>query len=149
MRISLTITLLAVFALAGCAETSVMPLSAKRVQILVDSSDCGAARAQDIAFRQAAAETIRRGFDRFMVVSTDRASRTGTTFVSPTVTRTFSGTTTTSGGFFTTTTEHESVVVIHMFGSSEPEAEEALDAREALGPDWKAVVASKDSLFAC
>lgn len=62
------ITFLAL-AVAGCARASVMPLAQDTVQISSRSAPaCGGAAAQEVAFQRAAVETIRRGYDRFVIV---------------------------------------------------------------------------------
>ena len=148
VRTWFTITLLTLLALAGCAETSVMPLSANRVQILVNADgDCGPTGAQDVAFQRAAAATIQRGFDRFIVVSTDRDSQQASSFFGSTTTAT--GTFGSSFGSALFWSEHQSIIVIEMFNSLDPGADDAIDARDALGPDWQTIVAKEGSLFSC
>ncbi len=148
MRISVTISLLGLLALAGCAETSVMPLSANRVQILVNADgDCGPTGAQDVAFQRAAAVTIQRGFDKFIIESSDRESQQASSFFGSTTTTTGTHGNSFGSAFFWS--EHQSIVVLKMFKSSEPEASDAIDARDALGPDWQVIAAKEGSFFSC
>jgi hypothetical protein len=56
-------------ALGGCASTSTIPLAQDTFQITGRAAPiCGAVGAEKVAFKQAAAETIRRGYDRFIIV---------------------------------------------------------------------------------
>src|SRR6185312_3798269 len=68
-------------ALAGCASTSTIPLSQDTFQITASAAPaCGTAGAQQVAFKQAAVETIRRGYDRFVIVGGQASSNVvGTT----------------------------------------------------------------------
>src|SRR5262245_40675109 len=54
----------------GCAGTSTMPLAQDTVQITARAAPiCGAVGAEKLALKQAAVETIRRGYDRFVVLN--------------------------------------------------------------------------------
>ncbi len=54
---------------AACASTSVTSLSANEIMISADVAEaCGTRGAQNVALQQAAAETLRRGFDRFVIL---------------------------------------------------------------------------------
>ena len=62
------IALLALMAAAGCATTSVTPIS--RNEVIVSTSadaDCGASGAAKVASKMAAVETLRRGFERYRI----------------------------------------------------------------------------------
>lgn len=59
-------------ALGACASTSVMPISKDTYQITASvASECGATGAQQIALKQAAVETIRKGYDKFLIVGNE------------------------------------------------------------------------------
>lgn len=54
----------------GCASTSTVPLAQDTIQITARAAPvCGPALAEKVALKQAAVETIRRGFDRFVVLN--------------------------------------------------------------------------------
>lgn len=59
-------------AVAGCANSSVMPISKDTFQVTTSASGvCGATGAKQVALRQAAVETIRQGYDSFVIVDDD------------------------------------------------------------------------------
>ena len=74
MRVALcALTLL----LAGCVavKVSMVPLATDMVQITARADEaCGAEGAERVALHQASVETIKRGFDRFMIVGTSASS---------------------------------------------------------------------------
>lgn len=54
---------------AACASTSVTSLSANEIVISADVAPaCGTRGAENVALQQAAAETLRRGFDKFVIL---------------------------------------------------------------------------------
>src|SRR3954462_9358073 len=60
---------LCIFLLTGCARSSVMDLDSNTIQISTSAAPvCGQAGAQEVVTKQAAIETIRRGFDKYMIV---------------------------------------------------------------------------------
>ncbi len=55
--------------LAGCARTSSMMMSKDVVQITVNAPPvCGAEGAQKVATRRAAIETLKNGFDEYLII---------------------------------------------------------------------------------
>lgn len=82
---------------------------------------CSAVQAQDLALHHASIATINYGFDRFIILSADAGSRSsGSAY----------------GGM------PRDTVTIRMFQAGEDGADEALDARTILGPNWEEVVKS-------
>ena len=64
------LALLSIFALtlSACASSSVMQFNADTVQITTSAAPaCGAAGAEKVAYQRAAIETIKHGFDRFII----------------------------------------------------------------------------------
>jgi len=146
-------------AISGCASSSVMPLAADTVQITTSAAPiCGAAGAQSVAAKQAAMETIKRGFDRFVIIggyADNNVSVVGHTPVYAdtygSATSTISGNniytsgssrTTYSGGAPIIAGSHDQVVTVKMFRDDDPVGVNALSARAELGPDWQAIVKS-------
>ena len=119
--------------LAGCVETSVQPLSKSSFKISTEAEDmCGAKGTRQIAFREAAIEVIRRGADRFIVVGDQSKSAiTGGIF-------------TTYGGFDTYGTNTQDMV-IQIVQKGDPNYNDALSARQTLGPDWQDIIAKGPS----
>lgn len=63
--------------LGACASSSVIPISQDMVRITSEGElDCGITSLQKMAFRQASVETIRRGYDRFIVIGAENNSGT-------------------------------------------------------------------------
>lgn len=147
--------------LAGCAQTSTIPLAANTVQITSRAAPaCGAEGAERMAFRQAAVETINRGFDSFVILNGQyqgdtfvagytpvQAYSSGTAHVnsfgnSATV---YGNTTTTyTGGQPITMTRHSQGLIVRMFKDGDPAAANALSARDSLGPEWSKIVREKN-----
>lgn len=121
---------------AGCVETSVQPLTQSSFKISTEAEDlCGAKGTREIAFREAAIEVIKRGADRFVVVGDQSKSEiTGGMF-------------TTYGGFDTYGTNTQDMV-IQIIQKGDARMNDALSARQTLGPDWQAIVA-KGSADSC
>lgn len=121
---------------AGCVETSVQPLTQSSFKISTEAEDmCGAKGTRQIAFREAAIEVIKRGADRFIVVGDQSKSAiTGGMF-------------TTYGGFQTYGTNTQDMV-IQIVQKGDARYNDALSARQTLGPDWQEIVA-KGSADSC
>ncbi len=85
---------------------------------------CGAKGTREIAFREAAIEVIKRGEDRFIVVGDQSNSAiTGGMFNS-------------YGGFDTYGTNTQDMV-IQIIRKGDAGYNNALSARQTLGPDWR------------
>ena len=53
---------------AGCAKSSTIPIAADTLMITASAAPmCGMTGAQSVAVKQAAVETIRHGYDRFII----------------------------------------------------------------------------------
>jgi hypothetical protein len=142
---------------AGCAKSSVIPIAADTVHITTSAAPvCGRTGAQDVAVRRAAIETIKLGFDKFVVVGAGYqnnvrvvghtpivATTTGTataTGYGNTAYATGSSMTTYSGGQPIVGGAHDQGLTIKMFKDGDPLGANAVSARQSLGPDWKKVV---------
>ncbi|MGX1349670.1 hypothetical protein AB7M49_003246 [Bradyrhizobium elkanii] len=122
-------------ALGGCAGASTIPLAQDTVQITARAAPiCGAAGAEKIVVREAAAETIRRGYDRFIVMNAQAgASYAGST---PVVVQNLGGGVAMASGGTPMFAPNQGLV-IKMFKDGDPAAANALPACETLGPDWQ------------
>lgn len=118
-----------ILVVAGCVETSVQPLTQSSFKISTEAEDmCGAKGTREIAFREAAIEVIKRGFDRFIIVGDQSKSAiTGAVF-------------TTYGGLQSYGTNTQDMVV-QIIQKGDPRYNDALSARQSLGPDWQVIVA--------
>lgn len=138
--------------LASCAGAQATRTSQNT--LIIDASTapaCGRSGTAKVAAASAAIETIRAGYGRYMITGQEAADNV---IVSQLPGRYNSyGTATYGGGrgtFETSTTYtpgptiisggHDRALSIVMFKSSDPGFESAIDAREALGPDWAQMV---------
>jgi hypothetical protein len=138
---------------AGCARTSAMPLAGDTVAITTSAAPmCGAAGAQTVAARQAAVETIRRGFDSYRIVDGQYQNNIGVVGHTP-ITAHSTGNAYASGGMVygqSRTTysggqpimggSHNQALIVKMFKDGDPAAANAISARATLGPKWKEAV---------
>lgn len=122
-------------ALGGCAGASTIPLAQDTVQITARAAPiCGAVGAEKIAIRQAAVETIRRGYDRFIVLN----AQAGGTYAgsTPIVVQNLGGGVAMASGGAPMIAPNQGLVV-KMFKDNDPAASNALSARDSLGADWQ------------
>ena len=143
--------------LSACAKSSVIPLSADTFQITAGAAPiCGQVGAQNVAAKQAAAETIRRGYDKFVITNAAYQNDVHVAGYTPVVANTtgsYSGTvhgnkvdmdgqstTTVSGGDPIVMGSHNQALVVKMFKASDPSGANAVDARSSLGADWQKIV---------
>ena len=108
-----------VILIAGCAKTSTMPLSRNVVQVSVNAAPaCGITGAQRVALRIAAAETVNRGFERFIIGGTEQSSELIVA----------------GGGFMH---RRNQVINVVMLNRGDTGFENGLDAKQTLGSDWQ------------
>lgn len=85
----LLVPVAAAIGVAACANTSVMPISKDTYQITASvDSECGATGAQQIALKQAAVETIRKGYDKFLIVDNEYTNNVRVVGYTPVVAKT-------------------------------------------------------------
>jgi hypothetical protein len=140
------IALLSAFALTtfltACVSSAVTPMGRDTfaVTAIVDA-ECGLQKANEIAFKQIAAATIKNGYDAFEIAqiqSSQSSSVVGTTPIY--VTGNTYGGFNAFGGQPIVSSQFNQNFVVKMFRSSDPEAAKVIDARAVLGPDWAKVV---------
>jgi hypothetical protein len=141
----------------GCARSAAMPLAKDTVEITSSAAPaCGRAGAQKVAFQRAAVETIRRGYDRFVIVGGEAQTdirvlgyTPTTAYTTGSATATGYGNTATAYGSSTTTVtggmpiyggSHNQGLVVKMFRDGDPAGANALEARQVLGPAWQDAV---------
>jgi hypothetical protein len=126
---------MAALLIGGCASSSIIPMSQDTFQITAAAAPaCGVAGAQRVAVQQAAAETIRRGYDRFIIMG----GQAGADYVgsTPVVVQRFGyGGAMVSGG--QPMVSHSQGLMVRVFRNGDPSGANALSARETLGPDWE------------
>lgn len=122
-----------VIALAACAKATAIPVSHNMVRITTDAANaCGATGAQEVASKQAAIETIRRGFDGYVILGGEHDKTTNYSF-------------NLYGG--SSNTQHHQSLVVKMFKNGEPGSESAIPARLQLGPNWQSI--ARDGVMSC
>ena len=140
--------------LGGCAKSAVMPINGNTIQLTAGAAPiCGAVGAQKVAAHQAAVETIRRGFDKFLIVDGAYQNNVGVVGYTPVIAQTngsayatgngyYSGqaTTTYSGGHPIVAGTHNQALIVKMFKDGDPAGTNAVPARQQLGPDWKKAI---------
>ena len=114
---------------------------------------CGSAGAAKVAAKSAAVETIRAGYDRYIIVGAQSQNNVSVSQM-PGQFHTF-GTASYGHGFgsYNSTTtytpgptivagSHDRSLGVVMFRNGESGSENAIDARQALGPEWADIVKS-------
>ena len=136
--------------LSGCVKVSTVPLATDMVQITARAAPaCGREGAEQVALHQASVETIKRGFDRFIIVNSSASStfqQVGTTPITGQVSP--YGQVNLYGGQPIITGKHEQVFAIKMFHEKDPAGNKALSAKTLLGANWQELVA-KDTPITC
>lgn len=120
----------AVAALAGCASTSVRDMSQDTFKLsTVTAPICGSNAAAETAYNNAAIEVIRRGGDRFVILSDQGGQEYGGTIYNP------------YAGIATPIVRGNQGLIVRTMGPDDEGYGKALSARRVLGPDWRKIVA--------
>jgi hypothetical protein len=153
------ITIIVGAVVGGCASANVVPLAQDTIQITSAAAPvCGMTGAQNVASQRAAVETIRRGYDKYVIIGGGYQNNVGVVGYTPVVANTTgtataygnahyataygNSTTTYSGGQPIIAGSHNQGLVVKMFKADDQSASNALDARTELGPDWQKKAAS-------
>lgn len=158
MKKTILYTAAACLILTGCAGSSAVRMSER--EMLVQSSAapvCGGEGAAKVAQKQAAIETIKAGYDRYMIVGAQSANNIQT-HVMPTSSTTYGNATlygnratynatTSYNSTVMTTGRHQQQFVIRMFKDADQGASDAISARSILGPKWQEVI--KGGVYTC
>lgn len=136
-RTSIILAAVAALSLTACAEQSAMRLDNNTVRVRTSTAPIyGAVESEKRAMTLAAQETLRAGFDRFIIVSGGSEFRQNTLAVLP---GQASGSFNQYGGGFQATgprpiamNRFETGLVIKMFHDGEPAGANAISAREIL-----------------
>lgn len=130
-------------ALAACAQSSVMQLDANTAAVTVSAAPvCGMAGAQRVAYQDAAIETLRLGYDRFIIAGARSQDNLSGVLFTPMTASSFGSTETISGGDPLFLFHHRQQIVVKMFHSTDPMASRAVSARGVLGEHWRRRLAS-------
>lgn len=152
--------------LTACASSSVMDVATDTIVVNTAAAPvCGQRGAQDVAVKRAAYETLKRGYDKYIILGAQAQNNVGVVGYTPMVANTYStgysngtlntygnrgtyngtynGTSSTyvSGGQPIIAGSHDQQLAIKMFRASDPQGTNAVDARQVLGPDWQTILA--------
>ena len=128
--------------LIGCARTSTAPAGEDTIEITVHvATICDERDAERIAQRHAAVETVRRGFDDYIVIGSiggdhvaEEAPATARTILSGD-----------SGGMLLSEDApllaHHRMLTVRMFRAGEGDSAATVSARAVLGDEWEAIAA--------
>lgn len=140
-----TALLLSAMGLAACASSNTVRTSANTAIVQVSAAPiCRGTGAARVAQKQAAIETLKAGFDRYIIVNAASANNVslmalpGSYQTSGTINRGFySGTTTYRPGPIIARGTHDQAFAIRMFRDGEAGSSQAISARQMLGPKWQ------------
>lgn len=142
------------FLLSGCvASTQALRTSGNTMLVQTSASpNCSLEQTTRVAHMMAAVETIRAGYDRFIIMDSQIQNNvteetlpgtyrhSGSIFGSGS-TASYSGTSYYTPGATVEHGSNDASFHIRMMRENDADAQNALSAREVLGPDWQAWVA--------
>ncbi len=139
------VALLPVALLTACAGSSTIRTSADTAIIQTSAAPiCGGAGAAKVALQQAAIETIKAGYDRYIIVDAAAANNVSVTQLPGSYRTTgtisgnvYSGSTIYQSGATVFAGTHDQAFAIKMFRDGEAGAVQAVSDREILGDDWQ------------
>jgi len=125
----------------GCARTSAVLVDADTIQVAVRvATICDATDADRLARRHAAAETIRRGFQDFVVVDSVGGDHAAEHVPETARTNLFGAGAAPLFSEDAPLLAHHRVLTVRMFHAGQGESEATVSARAVLGDDWEARV---------
>lgn len=160
MKLALIAAAAAALLLAGCASSSIVPMSKNRVAINTRAAPiCRTTGATSVATKMAAVETIKRGYERFIVLGFGAQNNTRVVTTGPTYSTTtgsarvfgnsvYGSSRTKYGGQMTTLAGgNDAQMEVVMLNRGDSGFEQGVDAKDTLGPDWRKVV--EDGINTC
>jgi hypothetical protein len=146
----LFLALLVAATLSGCAGSEAVRTSSNTMIIRAEAAPfCRGTGALRVAQQSAAIETIKAGYDRY-IITAGQAQNNVTVSQMPGSSNTtivggrgfYQGTTTYQPGPMIAAGSHDQGLAIAMFREGEPGAQQAISARDTLGPNWQEKVKS-------
>ena len=143
MRI-LYVALAGAIALAGCARSEAVRTSANTMIIQTGAAPvCGGTGALRVSQQLAAIETIKAGYDRYIISGGQAQNNVSVTQLPGS----YNTTATYGGGFYQGRTtyqpgptivagSHDQGLAVVMYREGDPGAQQAISARDMLGPEW-------------
>ena len=140
--------IISALALAGCAGTNTIQTSTDTMIVQTRAAPiCGGEGAARTAQRQAAINTIKSGYDRYIIYDAAASSNISTSQMPGTYNTmgTYGGgwmhaTTTYTPGPTIVSGSHRQSFAVKMFRDGDPGASRALSARAILGPKWQEAI---------
>ena len=127
--------------LAGCARTSTVALDADVIEIAVHvATVCDGRDADRIARRQAAVETLRRGYEDYVVIDAVGGDHVANETSLTARTTLYGGSTRALFSQDAPLLAHHRVLTIRMFSAGGGDSAASVSARAVLGDDWEALV---------
>lgn len=138
--------------LGACASSSTIRTSADTAIVQTSAAPaCGGIGAAKVAQKQAAIETLKAGYDRYIIGGANSANNVHVaqlpgqynTYGTATAyggMATYQGTTTYTPGPTMVYGSHEQGLAIKMLKDGDPGARQGISARETLGPKWRELV---------
>ncbi|RYE73198.1 MAG: hypothetical protein EOO81_01260 [Oxalobacteraceae bacterium] len=145
--------MVSVSSLSSCASSNAIRTSQNSAIIQTSAAPvCGAQGAARVAQAQAAVETLKAGYDRYIITSAASANNVSVNQMPGSYQTQGSANIYGSRGTYQSSTTyvpgptivagtHDQSFGIVMFKDGEPGAQQAIPARETLGPEWKEIVA--------
>lgn len=149
---NLAFAMLTAVVLTACARSEAIRTSGNTLVIQTSAAPvCGSTGAARVASNMAAVETIKAGYDSYIIGGGSAANNVTTTQL-PGQYQT-QGTLSYGSGSYNSTTSytpgpvivsgsHDQSLVVRMFKNGEPGSENAIPAKAALGPEWEEKVKS-------
>lgn len=154
MKTKSSLAIVSLLLLVNCASSSVIPLNQREFVIQANAAPiCGSAGANRVAVSMAAVETIRRGYERFVILDAGSNSNVNVTMTGPTYSTTtgnyrvignqiYGSSNTQYGGQYPIITGgHQASVRVLTVQRGERFYSMALDAKSELGPNWEEISA--------
>ena len=142
---NIALLLLLAVTLAGCARAQAVRASANTMIIQAGAAPiCGRQGAARVAQETAAIETIRAGYDRYILTGAQAQNNVTVTQLPGSYSTSgwygqgqYNATTTYQPGGAIVSGSHDQDLTVVMFKDGEPGSQQAIPARDALGPDWQ------------
>lgn len=152
MRNSAIVIVICASFLTACASTTTTRLAQNVVRIDASVAPaCGRSGALKMVNQMAAVETLRLGYDKYLISGMDQADNVRIVGYNANTTGGFSGSSfgnSYSGSYYGNTSAvpvyggtRDAAVAVVMFAAGDREGTQAIDARQALGTDWQEIVA--------
>jgi hypothetical protein len=143
MRIAF-VALAGALALGGCARSEAVRTSANTMIIQTGAAPiCGGAGALKVSQQLAAIETIKAGYDRYIITGGQAQNNVSATQLPGSYNTTatygsgfYQGHTTYQPGPTIVSGSHDQGLAVVMFREGDAGAQQAISAREMLGPEW-------------